>query len=147
MKIALKYQFLIPILAVKHQFLVPISAIKFNASESFRLLCPLTIKWRLLWLLAKFVKNLFYWLILFSFTNIRYLHLLKCLLRAKDNKAVTNSGSNSMAVLSIFSKILGKICHVQSERDIPCYIFQNISRTKLILIHEKIPNIIRYYLY
>ena len=40
MKIALKYQFLIPILAVKHQFLVPISAIKFNASES--LAAPLT---------------------------------------------------------------------------------------------------------
>ena len=27
------------------------------------------------------------------------------------------------------------------ERDIPCYIFQNISRTKLIAIHEKIPDI------
>ena len=29
-----------------------------------------------------------------------------------------------------------------SQRDISCYIFQNISHTKLIVIHDKIPDII-----
>ena len=28
-----------------------------------------------------------------------------------------------------------------SERDVSCYIFQNISITKLVVIHEKIPGI------
>ena len=47
-----------------------------------------------------------------------------------------------MAVLSIFNKTCGfvekKYVAFTSERDISCYIFKNISRTKLILIHEKI---------
>ena len=32
----------------------------------------------------------------------------------------------------------------RSEKDISCNIFQNISRTKLILIREKIPDVITY---
>ena len=41
---------------------------------------------------AKLAKNLFHWLIFFTFTNIRYFHLLMCLLHAKDNEAVGNLG-------------------------------------------------------
>ena len=58
-----------------------------------------------------------------------------CLPHAKDNKAVENSGFK--AVLLIFNKIWKKPIVFTSERDISCYIFQNISRKKLILIHEK----------
>ena len=61
--------------------------------ESLKILCPFTVKWRLFQFLAKFVKNLFHWLIFFTYTNIRYLHLLMCLLHAKDNKTVANSES------------------------------------------------------
>ena len=42
--------------------------------------------------LAKLVKNLFHWLIFFTFTNIRHFYSLMCLLHAKDNKAVADSG-------------------------------------------------------
>ena len=43
-----------------------------------------------------------------------------------------------MAVLSIFKEISVGFAF---ERDISFYMFQNISCTKLILIHEKIPDI------
>ena len=55
-----------------------------------------------------------------------------------------------MAVLSIFNKIWKKSVVFTSERDISCYIFENIGRTKLILTHKKIHDIItcrwQYYL-
>ena len=61
--------------------------------ECLTFLCPLTVKLQCFQFLAKFVENLFHWLIFFNFTNIRYLHLLMCLLHAKDNKAVNRRGS------------------------------------------------------
>ena len=68
-----------------------------------------------------------------------------CLLHAKDNKAVANSDLESfdsnMVVLSIFNEIWKKSVMFASERDMSCYIFQNISITKLVVIHEKIPGI------
>ena len=96
---------------------------------SFKLLCPLTIKWGSFQFWAKFA-------------NIKYLHLLRCLPHAKYNKAVGNSGFK--AVLSILKKIWKKPVMFRSEKDISCYIFQKISRKKLILIHEKTPDIITY---
>ena len=54
-----------------------------TSPKTFEILCPLTIKWGLFQFLAKFVKNLFDWLILFNFTNNF----------TKGNKAVANSGS------------------------------------------------------
>ena len=44
--------------------------------------------------------------------------------------------------MAIFSVIRKKFVVFGSERDISCYIFQNIRHTKLILIHEKVPGII-----
>ena len=41
--------------------------------------------------LAKPAKSLFHWLIYFNFTNMKYLHLLMCLLYAKDYKVAANS--------------------------------------------------------
>ena len=68
-----------------------------------------------------------------------------CLLHAKDNKAVANSDLESfdsnMVALSIFNEIWKKSVMFASERDMSCYIFQNISITKLVVIHEKIPGI------
>ena len=46
------------------------------------------------------------------------------------------------AVLSIFNETWKKSVVFASERDISCYIFQNISRTKLVLVHEKTSDII-----
>ena len=118
------YQFVIQILAKKDQFpkvtikMQPYLKVNFQISN-FSKICP----------------KFFYWLRFFNFTNIKKLHLLICPLHTKDNKAVSNSGYGifniKWAVFSVFKKIV--VC--TSERDI-CYIFQNISRTKLILIHE-----------
>ena len=49
------------------------------------------------------------------------------------------SFEGKMEVLSNFNEMSVMFA---SERDIFCYIFQTICRTKLILIHEKIPDII-----
>ena len=45
-------------------------------------------------------------------------------------------------VLSISDETEKKSVVFASEGDIFCYIFQNISWRKLILIHEKVPDII-----
>ena len=47
-----------------------------------------------------------------------------------------------MAVLSIFNEIFKKSVVFVSERDTSYNIFQKISRTKLILIHENVPDIV-----
>ena len=55
------------------------------------------------------------------------------------------SFDSKMAVSISFqfpTKLKKKFVVLASERDISCYIFQNISRTKLILIHKKVPDII-----
>ena len=87
-KIVLKYQLLIPILAIKHTFLKVTKKCNliwmFEASLSIARKKPFQF-------LAKSVKNLFHWLIFFDVTNIKYLHLLMCLLHAKDYKVVANS--------------------------------------------------------
>ena len=74
MKIAWKYQFLIPILVMKYQFLKVTKNCSltwmFEASVS-------TDRKKLFQFLAELVKNLFHWLIFFNFTNISYFHLLK----------------------------------------------------------------------
>ena len=87
MEIALKNQFLISILAIKYQISESYHK-NLTLLESFKVLCPLAIKWWPFHFLAESVWNLFHWLILFNFTNIRYLHLLMCLLHAKDKQAV-----------------------------------------------------------
>ena len=74
MKIAWKYQFLIPILVMKYQFLKVTKNCNltwmFEASVS-------TDRKKLFQFLAELVKNLFHWLIFFNFTSISYFHLLK----------------------------------------------------------------------
>ena len=49
---------------------------------------------------------------------------------------------SKMVVLSILNEIWKKSVVFAYERDISCYIFQNISHTKLISIHEKTHDII-----
>ena len=65
-----------------------------------------------------------------------------CLPHTKYNKAVGNSGFKGL--LSIFNKNWKSPVEFTSERDIFCYIFQNISRTKPVVIHDKIPDIMTY---
>ena len=52
----------------------------------------LTVKWPPFQFLARFIKNLFYWLTLLNFTNISHLLILMCLMQAQGNKAVAYSG-------------------------------------------------------
>ena len=113
--------------------------------QSLKLPCPLNVKMLPFKLLEKFVKNIFHWLIFCHFINIRYLHFLICLLDTKETRQwqIQNleSFDSKMAVIPIFNDIWKKLIVFASERDISSYIFQN-SRTKLILKHEKIPDIV-----
>ena len=47
-----------------------------------------------------------------------------------------------MTALSVINEIWNKSAVFGSEKDINFNIFQNITCAKLVLIHEKIPNII-----
>ena len=47
-----------------------------------------------------------------------------------------------MTDLSNFNKTWNNSFVVLSETDISCYIFQNISGMKVILIHSRIPDIV-----
>ena len=70
-----------------------------------------------------------------------------CLLHTKDNKAVANSGSGKLIVkwwsIPFSTKFEQCLLVFASERNISYYIFQNISRRKLIVTHEKIPDTIK----
>ena len=82
MKIALKC----PISNTSFTNKVPISETyhkNITLTETLKLLCPLTIKWRLFQLLAKFVKNAFFCSIYYNFTNIIYLFLLMYVICSK----------------------------------------------------------------
>ena len=64
-----------------------------------------------------------------------------CLLQAKDNKAVVKRRSGKFKTGGPFIFIEMSVMFAP-EKDVFCYIFQNICRAKRILIHEKIPDII-----
>ena len=115
--------------------------------ESFKLMYPLTIKWRLFQVLTKFVENL----ILADIVQLHKYQVFAFIIVPASRKR--QQGSDKFRTWKVLivkwrsfqfsTKFAKKSVVFTSERDISCYIFQNISRSKL-LIREKIPDIITY---
>ena len=70
-------------------------------------------------------------------TKIKTLFLISYFNLSKKRNGTLGT---QIVVLSIFTETLEQFVVFVSETDISCYIFHNISCTKLILIHEKVPD-------
>ena len=146
MKIALKFPLLIPISVIK----VPIcESYRKNLTLRERLKLPVSIDREMA---ALSILNIIYQKS-FSLADIFPFHKYQVI--AFFNVLATSKRQQSSGKFRIWkvlivkwpsfqfsAKFEKKIVMSASERDISCYIFQNISRTKLIVIHEKIPDII-----
>ena len=130
MKIALKYQFL----KVTKQCNL---TCKFETSVSI-------VRKKLVQFLPKLVKNLFHWMI-FLTSQISVLAFTYVPMTSKRQQ-----GSGKFPIWKIFI-VKWRSFHFSNKfkksllclylKDISFYMFQNISCAKLILIHEKMPDI------
>ena len=101
--------------------------------KSFKLLCPLTTKWRPFQFLAKFVENV----ILADNVQFHKYQVIGFINVPATHKRQQGSGKfNIWKVLKVnwrsfqFStKFEKKSIVFTSERDISCYIFQNVTNT------------------